>query len=58
MLDAKNLLIDGRRPGVVKEYQITYTEDPANRKCTVRYELDGNERILTCEIEAVTFKDG
>lgn len=56
MIQAKNLLVDGKRIGDVLEFQLTYSEDENNRKATIRYLSEGKERILTCELEAISFE--
>ena len=52
-INAKNILIDGKRPGDVIEFQITYSE--SCKMCTVKYTVEGKERVLTCELEAISF---
>ncbi|MCL2856211.1 MAG: hypothetical protein FWE19_00605 [Oscillospiraceae bacterium] len=50
----KNLLVDGKRPGDVFEFQLTHIGEEL--KASVKYTVQGKERFLVCEIEAITFE--
>ena len=55
MVRKEDLLIDGKRIGKVHEFQITETETES--KVTIKYETEnGKQRLLTCELEAVSFR--
>jgi len=59
MVNAKNLLVDGKRPGDVTEFSITWVRDEAGneiRTAFIKYTVDGKERKLTVEAEAVSFR--
>ena len=50
---AEKLLVDGKSIGKVIGFQLTHSEEGS--KATIRYVHDGKERILSCELEAVSF---
>ncbi len=55
VLDCKTLLVDGRRPGDVTAFQISCSVEDEQNQCTVFYTCGGHPRVLTCELEAVSF---
>lgn len=56
-LDIKKILVDGKRIGDVIGYQITDFPGKNERKATLYYFSGGKERVLTCELEAISFDD-
>ena len=54
ILKLENLLVDGKKIGNVLGFQLTHSEE--QQLASVRYTVDGNERALTCEMEAISFE--
>lgn len=52
-IDWKKLQIEGVRIDELLEFQISYSKE--ERKITIAYAVDGRERLITCELEAVHF---
>ena len=54
MINPENLLVDGKKIGDVLEFQITYTAE--DKKASIKYAINGVERLLLCETEAISFE--
>ena len=54
-LSVRSLLIDGKRPGDVTEFQLSVAPDQGIDKATIKFLVAGKERYITCELDAVSF---
>jgi len=55
ILIPENLLVDGQKIGNVLGFQLTHSEE--QKLASIRYTINGNERVLTCELEAISFDE-
>ena len=55
ILKPENLLVDGKKIGDVLGFQLTHSEE--QQLASIRYTVGGKERVLTCELEVISFED-
>ena len=55
MIKRENLLIDGKKPGDVLEFQITCTGEAAI--ATVKFNLCSETRVYTLPLSAISFEE-
>ena len=55
MLIPGKLLVDGQKIGDVLGFQLTHSDE--KQLASIRYTVNGKERVLTCELEVVSFED-